>query len=246
MKKFLPALLFCITIFVSCEENEPKPQELEVSTSKISLNSGGNESILATSDFDILYESENEFHATVTSQGEVTAVKVGSTNIIVTSNSKVESVEVEVLPLYNTYPTPIIDWSMTVNKIISVIGQPDAISDGVLGYGEYSPKAPVVMYKFDENEKLSSTAVMVNTEYSSELGSFMEERYQYAGESDGFFIFADALEPSRAKLIVAASQYDTDFWMVIYTPFIESELKSSQELYSSFFKTIKSIKEELK
>jgi len=246
MKKILPIIMFCIIICISCEESEPKPQELEVSTTKISLNSGYSENIVSISDFDILYESENDFHASVSNLGKVTAVKVGNTTVKVSSNGKSINVLVEVIPLYTTYPTPIIDWNKTRSSIISANGQPDAESGDVIGYEDYSTKAPMVMYMFDSNGKLESTAVMVRSAYSSELGSYIAERYQFVGEQDGIIVSADALEPSKMEMAVAVSLYDLNYWMVMYMPYSSSGLKSSEDIYSIVLKTKEIFRKELK
>jgi hypothetical protein len=239
MKKAIVLFSIATVICLSCSKDNSNKQELEVRTAEISFHSGEIQAIDAISDFDISYRSANEFHAKVTNQGYVQAVKVGATSIEVSSNGKTVNVDTEVIPVYETYPTPIVDWNTYRSEIIASQGQPDFSDSISIGYDGYSTKAPAVLYQFDENEKLIASSVIVESIYLSELNSFIEERYLYFGEQDGIIISINTLDPNTASIIVGHTELDDQYWTVIYIPNTSKQTPIIHSLSEEFSKTMK-------
>ena len=91
-RKSLAALVMAAVIFASCKEEEKSP-EITLEKDSVTLTSGGEFLINATSDYDLTYKSEDNYHATVDEKGLVTARYVGETNIVVSNseNSKIQN-----------------------------------------------------------------------------------------------------------------------------------------------------------
>ena len=70
--------------------------------------------------------------------------------------------------------------------------------------------------------------------YSSELKTFMSERYYYLGEKDGMYIFINGLNENTATMGVCY-EYDSDDdeYTVIYLPWSSKGI-DTKELAASF------------
>ena len=86
-RKSLAALVMAAVIFASCKEEEEKSPEITLEKDYVTLTSGGEFLINATSDYDLTFKSEDKNHAKVDEKGLVTAKYIGETNIVV-SNSE--------------------------------------------------------------------------------------------------------------------------------------------------------------
>ena len=69
---------------------------------------------------------------------------------------------------------------------------------------------------FDENDCVEDYAVIVKTAYSSELGTFLSERYFFVGYSDGLSAYMNALTTSSATMLVGSELYNISYWMTLY------------------------------
>ena len=220
--------------------------KLTVDTSRVTLYSGEEHQIEAVSNFPITYLSENEYVATVSDDGLIKAQKVGETTINVSCDDVTEKISVEVLAEYDLYPEPIMEWGRTRESIISELGEPDANLSNSIGYFFYSPNAPVLMYVFDENDKLESSSVFVKTVFSSELAAFLLERYVYASQDEGVFYFLNGLNLEQSSMSIASSIYNLNYWMVVYFPVENLTTKSmKRNMFQNIFQEFKSLEKSL-
>lgn len=216
----LYSLISLSFLFFSCSKEDGPDNSITVQSSEKTLYFGDEYQIKATSNLPISYTSNDEYHAAVSETGLVTARFVGETEILLSNGSETKEVPVTVEGKSNLYPKPHLDFGISRSKLIGELGTPDAEIEEGVGYGSYSSAAPMIMYLFDENDNLRSVGVLVSTVYSSDLGTFLSERYLPADPEN--LIFINALEESRTTMLVAAELYDQDYWMVLYIPYSSS------------------------
>lgn len=184
MKKSLLQSLMLITAFIltfpSCSENEK--ESMGLTPKKVDLKVG--EKIKLEYDGTCTWVPDNEFIASVSNTGMVTANHVGSTFI----KANEDICEVKVSPVFNLYEEPCVDWNKSKSEIKKMYGTPDQEDNSSLSYNTTNTKAPAIIYLFNNN-KLSSSTVMVDSSYLNDLIAFLGERYEYAGYSEETYIF---------------------------------------------------------
>ena len=68
-RKSLAALFMAAVVFSSCSKEEEKSPEITLEKNSVTLTSGDEFLINATSDYDLTYKSEDEYHAKVDEKG---------------------------------------------------------------------------------------------------------------------------------------------------------------------------------
>jgi hypothetical protein len=215
--------------FYGCSKDSNVDTSISIKSAEKTLSAGDTYQVEAVSTAAITYASENDFHAIVSSSGLVTARFVGETNIVLSTDSDNKKVKIAVKPKYTLYPDPCLAFGISKNEIIAKYGTPSTQTTSGISYTNYSNAAPLVMYVFDTNNKLAGSAVAVKSEYSSELGSFLIERYMLADKTNRIFI--NSLDPKKATMLIGATLNNTTHWLVSYYPYTSKSnatvLKSS-------------------
>ena len=216
MRRF-PIVMMAITAmaFSGCE----KEKLITLSATSTALHHGETYQIPAQCDNPITYSSADEYHAKISSSGLITAQYVGNTTISLKSEDDARTFSVTVIPKSNLYPEPNIKVGDTRSTVISKLGQPDATTSEGIGYNNYSAKAPMLAVLFDANNRVKGYGIMVLSAYSSELSTFIRERYAYVTMSGGSPIFINSLTAAGATLLVGYEYYNTNYWMVTYLPY---------------------------
>lgn len=216
-KNFTLAALLLVAILSSCSKDEN--QTIQVTTkSPMVLNYKQTANIDAVSTQPISYNPENEFHAKVSNTGVITAQHVGETRVNLTNGSDSKSIQVVVEPKFNLYKTPCIEWGMTRSQIKTQYGKPDTETASGIGYTTTSSSAPIMLYLFDSNDKLTSSAVMVKTAYASTLVDFLVERYMPidVNTSEYTAMFVNGLSTDKITTAINLSVYNLSYLMVMY------------------------------
>ncbi|MDR2920091.1 MAG: Ig-like domain-containing protein [Tannerella sp.] len=228
MKKlFLLMLMALPFVFTSCSDDDDEDNGIKIKNSKIEMVAGDSEQINVTSDLSLSYTSEDEYYATVSSTGVITAKRVGETNIIVTNAEAAAKVSVIVSPKYTTYPDPDFMFGETRSNVIKKHGTPDTETDDAVLYDGYSTKAPIIIYTFDASNKVSGVGVMIGTTYTEELAAFLAERYvMLEGTGNMALVGFDHLDEDKATMGLAVSLYNTSYWTVLYVPYSGTTKKS--------------------
>jgi hypothetical protein len=218
-------------IFVSCSKDDEVDKLITLDSSAKTLYFGDEYQIKATSNTPLLYSSEDEYHASVSEPGLVTARFVGETNVVLSNGNDTKKVLITVKAQSNLYPDPNMEFGISKSALITKYGTPDDETETGILYDNFSNAAEAVMYIFDENNKLKSTAVVVKTSYSSNLGTFLVERYLPVDIDN--LIFVNALKPEDATMLIGADLYNLSYWLVVYAPY-NSTTRSSQIKAKSF------------
>lgn len=231
MKKMLSMMLIMASLLCnfSCSSDDEEDEKIRVPSScqlkvgeKFNLGYQGN------------WVSKNPFSATVDFNGIVSAVRQGSA--IVQIKEKKLTCNITVSPSYTLYTEPITQWGLSRSSIINKKGTPDSSSSTVIGYKNSSTIVPLEMYLF-EDDKLSSSAVVVKTTYTSELIEHLSQRFMPATvDMDNYRLyFLDAETLSESKNVVVADLYNTSHWLVMYMQKPDTKsIVDEKALFNSF------------
>lgn len=216
MRKLSIILMAIVAIsFMSCN----KEKLITLSTTSKTLHHGETYQISAECQNPIAYSSANEYHAKVSSSGFVTAQYVGSTRITLRSEDDTKSFTVTVSPKSNLYSLPNISFGETRNSVVSKLGTPDNTTNGAIAYNNYSSAAQILMVLFDDYDKVEAYGIVVKSSYTTELGDYLGERYDFVGYSNEIFMYRNALTNEKATMLVAMELYNINYWLVAYAPY---------------------------
>ncbi|WP_424493515.1 Ig-like domain-containing protein [Salinimicrobium sp. GXAS 041] len=245
MKKNPCLFLAILLIFSgSCSKDDNPEESLILESNEEVLYFGDKHQIQATSETPVTYSSNDEYHAEVSADGLITARFVGQTTIELTNEDETKEIAVTIEPRSTLYPDPNLEFGISQKELIAEWGTPDVEVEEGIAYSNFSTAAPLVMYLFNENNEMESLAVMVETSYSKELGTYLAERYFPADPEN--LLFINDLEDSKTTMLVGAELYDQNHWMVIYLPFSAtkktpgSSHKTTAAKMDEFYKHIKS------
>lgn len=236
---FLAVLAAATIVLSGCGKEDDVDNSILLTSSNQTLFYDDEFQIDATSSLPITYTSEDEYHAKVSASGLVTAGRVGETNIVLSNGKDTKKIKITVRPESNLYPEPELTFGMTRAAVKSKLGTPDSETDAGMGWTNYSTNAPILMCLFDEADKLESYSVMVKTAYSSELGTFLGERYvPFSIDEENYTILCvNGLTLDTATMLIGASVYNSSYWMVTYIPYTQSRSIGTVD-YSEIMKSI--------
>ena len=253
MKKLSLVLVALLAFsFVGCQEwidfpdPEPDPEPdpdpaieavITLAETSATLHSGETYQIQAECESPITYTSENEYHASVSEEGEVTANFVGSTTIMLESETDSVTFEVTVEPVSNLYPEPEIEFGVTKEAIIEQFGEPTVEDEGVIGYYGYSDNTMMLMVLLDESDLVTEYALILDPSFEEELDTFLGERYLFAQEEEGVKIYINALTIEETSMIVGSQTYEDQFLMAIYAGYTE-EPEEKTASFKAILKTL--------
>jgi hypothetical protein len=103
-------------------------------------------------------------------------------------------------------------------EILDQYGTPDVETGTILGYNQTLNAVPMIMFMFDENDKLSGSSVIVKSAYASELGDFLGERYHPLSYDDKEYLFYYVNEIDKSKITTSVAvklQNINYFWLFI-------------------------------
>ncbi|WP_088656221.1 Ig-like domain-containing protein [Geofilum rhodophaeum] len=230
MKKIVLALM--VVLLAACGKDE-SPDVISLNDSEVPLYYGDNYQIEAESRSSVTFESENDYHASVTTDGLVTARYVGETNISISNAEDSKLLRITVQPKYDLYPEPDVEFGTLKADIISHFGDPTSDTGSAIGYDDYSYGAPILLFAFDDYDRVTGYAVMIDPNKMERLVNFIGERYFPVGSKDGVLTFANGLAPEKASVGIVVYLYDSSYIAAMYLPF--SSLKSASLRPCSIF-----------
>ena len=219
------ALMAIVVLMSSCKKDSASDKNtITLSQNSVTLYHNDTYQIDATCKDNITYSSHNEYVASVSNSGFVTAQYVGETNVSLKSNEDSKTFKVTVAPKSNLYPEPNIEIGESMASVLQKFPKAE-IYDDFLFIDEYSNAAPELYIDLDDNRCVSAYEIWVEGEYSSELSTFIRERYKYLGVEDGVYVFINGLNENTATMGVCY-EYDSyyDQYMVVYIPLFSKSL----------------------
>lgn len=229
MKKYLLCMLMALPfVFTSCSDSDDNDDNdengIKLEKSEYKMNFQDKVQIEATSPSDIVYQSENEYVATVSTSGLITGGRVGETEIALSNGNGTKKVKVIIEPKSELYPEPEFPFGETRDNIIKKHGKPDAEDDESIVYKNYSSNTEAIMYMFDGKEgksKLTGISVLLKSSYSNtkELAAHLAERYiMTSGEGDLTLIGMNSSKVENATVLVGVQLFGS-YWGVMYVPY---------------------------
>ncbi len=230
-------LLTAMLTLISCKDDAPLP-------TTYTMYQGETQYIESLTDDDLMWNSENEFVATIKSN-VITGQYVGKT--IVKSTTTNQMFYVEVKPRYNIYEEPCLEWGASKATIKAKYGTPQFEDSNNLMYQTHSYNAPVKLFVF-ENGELSTSVVVCSIYTADQLGDFLMERYipiKVDEEEYSAILLHCYGEISNPQIDYGvAMQYNPsiDAILVAYTPVISSKSLPSDDInFNVAFKSIEKV-----
>ncbi len=191
------------------------------SDSHIDLYAGQTSMIDAESTSELSFRSQDDFHATVSRSGRITAEKVGRTKVYVMDDWGSRSIVVDVNPRSNLYEEPLCDEYLTRSEIIREYGEPSAETNNGLKYESSGREVDAFLFLFNSYGEFISSVVLLDPYTEDDLDEFIEERYafdkKYSDDGINVYGYLDAYSRYEADLFVGVSFLD-DYIQVSYIP----------------------------
>ena len=222
--------------FASCGSDGDDNNAGGIDTSPISLYAGDKTTITGAKDL----ESENEFVAYISSKdNSIVGYHVGETKVRV-NGTKI--VPVTVKGKYNLYDAPITEWGCNQSFIKSRQKQGTLSSKSNADYLIYEKAGDTnqIVYMF-KNGILDGVVVNISTVYTSEIVSYLGERFFiFPYESDVFNISGiDGLTKETANTFVALTVDSSTTILVVYIP--SSSSNNSSKAKANMIQKIKKL-----
>lgn len=247
MKKVFSLMLLLATMFTftACSsDDDDETDSTKLSKTAYTMYAEGTQNIEGTNVSNIVWDSDNEFVATV-KNNVITGQYVGKTTVKSTTKNLLFTVEV--MPKYRTYEEPCLEWGISKASIKAKYGTPTKeTSDGLI-YQTSNTDVPYMTFVF-ENDKLYVSGVICKTSIASQLAEFLTERYvpTKVDMSNYTAAFAHCYGKISDPQIdyVVGMQYGSSVGglVVAYSPFSGSRSSNKMDYNSAF----KSIEEALK
>lgn len=215
MKKLfsLVFILASLLMFSSCENND-----ISITQSEYKIYPNETVTISGFGDFsNVIWESENEFVATANKQtiyGEL----AGTT--IIKSKDVDKPIRVTVIPKFNTYTEPCIDWGISKSQIKSKYGTPYAEESNSMLYKSNNSIAQYVMYLFENNKLTMSSIILKSSSSLSSVRNFLAERYVKA-DMNTYVRCSGKKSNKIMDLLVVIEEYNSisNSPTIIYSPY---------------------------
>lgn len=208
------ALMAIVVLMSSCKKDSASDKNtITLSQNSVTLYHNDTYQIDATCKDNIAYSSHNEYVASVSNSGFVTAQYVGETNVSLKSNEDSKTFKVTVAPKSNLYPEPNIKVGESIASVLQKYPNAE-IDDDFLFVNEYSPTT-VLYIMLDDNRCVKYYGVMMEGKYLSELSTFIRERYKFLGVEDGVYVFINGLNENTATMVIGYTS-DEEMCVVMY------------------------------
>lgn len=173
MKKIFSLMLLLATLltFTACSGDEPDNTKL--SQTSYVMYHGDKQSINGSNCSDIVWNSENEFVATV-KNNVITGQYVGKTTVKSATKNMIFSVEVK--PRHFLFEEPCLDFGASKAEIKSKRGTPTKEDATGLIYETGNANVPIELYAF-QNGELYTCGVVCKLSAGNTLVDFLTERY---------------------------------------------------------------------
>ncbi len=225
MKKLIFTSLLLLAMSSCSKDNTNNRIDLE-STNK-TLYFEDKYKIVAESKDPINYTSSDEYHATVSGTGLVTAGRIGETSIILDNTHDTKVLKLHIKPKLVLYKDPYLEFGSTEWTVVNELGEPDEESSNSIAYNLNSDVAPLVMYTFDDYDRLEYVVVLANSLYTEDLADYLLERYIPVSIAD--LIFVNGLTPEETSMLVKLELFNTSYWMVVYASYTGSGTRSEAD-----------------
>lgn len=198
-------MVFSSASFTSCSSDEEKETSFgfQKDTYMTIVGRSGRVSFVGDASS---WNSSNDFVASVSNDGTITANHVGTCEITASSDRRSAKCTINVEPIYTTYTDPLVKWGASKSDVKAyekrTLVQEQA---NTLTYKIDKGAVKGLQYNF-ENGKLSSVMVLIDHEYNTsiatEMAEFLKERYRVISVSANESYFSDGNDKSSSSTLV--------------------------------------------
>ncbi len=217
MKKMF-LLVFATFTLVACQDSS---KSLQLSPSSVNLYYEEEQQVQVLSETGTFeWTTANDFHATVSSSGKITAGHVGTTIITAKQGKKEGTCSVTIKPRYYLYDTPYFGWGETMTQVQNKLGTPYQTQTNALVYVLSESDGIIAMYMFT-NGKLTGVGITLNVKNATTLTYYLIERYQPISAENGTYYFINAMNLDNATLGVMMRYVNSNsmqYYQVVYAP----------------------------
>ncbi len=196
MKKLMKLSLVAIfaAVFVACSGSDDEEKSgIDASTRTIYV--GDSVKIAGAKTM----ESANKFVAYTNNQGYIKAFHVGQTTVIVNGGVKIP---VEVKGVKTGFNDPITVWECS-KSYVDQHHTDGSFYEDKGNYVYYKGSGKILLYQYSfENGKLKTAATIVSLNNSVDYFGYLLERYLPIAETDGKYVFIDALSKNDCKTVI--------------------------------------------
>ena len=183
MKKVTFAVM-SMTMFglfvTSCSKDDVEEPHVILTTTDIVMNYKQTKKLTAVNASS--WRTENDFVAEVDENGLVTGGHVGTTRIIASNGSSSATCNVTILPKYNLYDTPILDWGDSMseirNKETHEYESKTSNSTSLVYNYTYDTENPCLVVYYWKNGEMYWVTLFLKWTYFPNAVDYLLERYQ--------------------------------------------------------------------
>lgn len=175
------------------------------------------------------WSSSNDFIASVSKDGTISANHVGKCEITMYEGLRGARCTFEVMPVYTTYTDPYIKWGAKKDAVKAYEKRNLLKEESKSLYYEEKGSVRGLGYVFD-NTGLSGVMVVIehrfNTDIARELAEFLKERYRVISVSATESYFSDGSNAENSKTLITVDINPKDYpgyLIVYYTPYPKSK-----------------------
>ncbi|MGA1977652.1 MAG: hypothetical protein ABSG89_07320 [Bacteroidales bacterium] len=237
-------LLIVILCLTGCKKSE---KSLSLNATETTLTKNQTFNLIVSPDTSgCVYESENDFIATVSPSGVITAQLTGETYIDVSNADKgfAAKCKVTVSPVYSMYREPYLVFGKSKTDVKAyetrLLLEED---DSTLFYSGENSYITDLLYLFEKSAYTVSSSLIPASQVNL-LVNYLTERYvpvaDYGSSGPVYYMTTDR------KTIVDMTMYSDTYWMIIYMPYPTSKEMNSLQYNPELIKTTDIIKNQLK
>lgn len=224
MKNQILLIALILLTITSCKKDDPGPSYSFDKSDLVLFRNGTTQLKVTGATTEVFkYTSNNDNIASVSSTGLITGNRVGKTIIRVAYNNYKDSCNVSIMPLYNTFVEPITEFGISKSYLKSKEKRILYTESATIAIYKGSREEKYVSYFF-ENDKLTSSAAILSSSYSSAIGSYMAERYVIVSLSPVLGYSVDN------KFMVGTSLSADLDWFVFYMPHTNKSSKINSQI----------------
>lgn len=217
LKSALITGLCVMLAFAGCRQ---EAEELRIGKSEVRLHAG--ETVKVGSNISAQWSSDDDFIASVDSEGNITGHHVGSTSVVAAAGGNSRKCLVEVVPRYDTYIEPAYELLGCPASLLETAETRELVrreEKKIIYKGEkpYIDRVEYRIYDTDEGPYISRAHIFIADTYLEEVNNFLSERYRLFLGSDGIPQYYNdfARKATRAATVVRDIG-EPGYFVVIY------------------------------
>lgn len=221
------SVLLCL---LSCSKNSDEEITLSIAPSNVTLHS--DETFQMSGTNVAQWKSKDYFVAEVNEKGFITGRHVGTTQIVASNGKESAICEVTIVPRYDLFDTPILEWGASKSTIQSKENHQQMTSSStstMLAYDYSKNNKSCALFYYFSNGKLSRIDAYMDLLQYVNVGSHLTERYAPLNVEDDLVMFADGYTKGEMTTVVGLQTQKISGTELTYISYIPSNQQNSPQ-----------------